>query len=1287
MKQSSTAPPAAKSRKPASTKPAPRARAPAPAAAPAFSSDNDDDEEEMEAFDDRSDDSEEEEGSDDEDEAAASDSDAPPASDSDDDDPFADASGSDADDDGQVAGREVYGSSDSEEASGDEESDSDAEPEEALSFAEISEQRERMGKKAYLESLGSDARSRSGRKPVAKRDNRHAPTEMTSKRPVTRRRTVVDLPAKNRRDPRFDNLSGVFNQGLFDASYGFLKDYQQRELQELKEQLAKSRDPDQTRELTGAIQTMQNRMRAKHEADTKQKIKREWRKSELAKVKEGKTPFFLKRSEQKKLLLISKLKGKSDDQLDKIAEKKRKRDAGKDWKWMPKRRHNATAAPPAAVATAPAPLPDVDPRPPASAEPAYVAATAADQPRATRAMLVRRPNVAKSLPTLLSHGCSSSRRRIAPGKSSPSSLSGPDGNDSDSSADDDDEEVDPPSAIVAANMPQSSSEYSDSEEANAATTAAGRRASVHSDSGAVLPAPTSILSGSHSVSSPVLDTAHITSSPTGPDAPSPTPLSRDAAARKLQDWWRMRSMKAHLTKIKRRTSNSTLQRSLNGGGGHTHSRSSSGDNPLLRANQRHLTEFNADPKAAVAGMRADALRKASEAEAVDHVVEFLLRNAAAVDKVKLGEFFGLPDPFSVAVMRGYITSLDFVGHEFDQALRNLLTHFRLPGEAQKIDRILDQFGETYHAHNPGVFRDPATALVLAFSLIMLNTDAHNPAVKKKMSVVEFQRNNRGIDAGSDLPVSFLRRLYFEITCHEIRMNGDHGAKTAALIKQMIGAERIRTQFMAEFFAFKIIKRAKHERKVFLFADCLVLTKPRPGPRYQVKQILDLLTFTPAKLAADDPEAADLPYAVALRSVEGASVPGSPPTVVIPATDQAEPQPHSSSGFTWTVQDDEEVVLAFETPEERDVFVGNVFRATQAYTRELSTITEFMTQRVALTKANLEKRYSSSTAITSLLGTTGSKTPDPGGVSPSPRTMDVAAIKSAATTTGSLRAARLNLQRDAAKTAHTLQQTRSMLLQQARRRGGTGGGGSQYGSSTSLGGASGASATGESEPSPTDTIASLPQSATTSDDPHQPRAGAGSMAIRLTASGTSLASIAAGTSPSPPPVLHPADDPPPPTAHLAAPRPATAGPLPRSSSAHGYFTSLPRRLFGSMTGTARTSASRSPSRSAVSDAGSDTEDAVQAHDAGGSGTAGRGRRGSPADLVVAPPAAGPRSPMGKSPVGSVGDVGTIPRTLDVPDEEEAGDDARPRELPSSSTSETSGTGTVGRWRRRANSVKN
>lgn len=65
-----------------------------------------------------------------------------------------------------------------------------------------------------------------------------------------------------------------------------------------------------------------------------------------------------------------------------------------------------------------------------------------------------------------------------------------------------------------------------------------------------------------------------------------------------------------------------------------------------------------------------------------------------------------------------------------------------------------------------------TAYVLAYSVIMLNTDAHNPQVKKRMTKADFLKNNRGINDGADLPEELLSGIFDGIVSNEIRMKDE-----------------------------------------------------------------------------------------------------------------------------------------------------------------------------------------------------------------------------------------------------------------------------------------------------------------------------------------------------------------------------------------------------------------------------------------------------------------------------------------------------------------------------------
>lgn len=50
---------------------------------------------------------------------------------------------------------------------------------------------------------------------------------------------------------------------------------------------------------------------------------------------------------------------------------------------------------------------------------------------------------------------------------------------------------------------------------------------------------------------------------------------------------------------------------------------------------------------------------------------------------------------------------------------------------------MQKFAERYVRDNPSVFSSADGAYLLAFALIMLNTDAHNPAAEKNLTCDDF----------------------------------------------------------------------------------------------------------------------------------------------------------------------------------------------------------------------------------------------------------------------------------------------------------------------------------------------------------------------------------------------------------------------------------------------------------------------------------------------------------------------------------------------------------------------
>ncbi|KAI9001699.1 hypothetical protein BC832DRAFT_533294 [Gaertneriomyces semiglobifer] len=175
----------------------------------------------------------------------------------------------------------------------------------------------------------------------AKRKDKNAPMELTSKRAVTRRRQVVELPKKKTRDPRFDPMAGKLNEGLFNQSYGFLKDYQKDEIEMLKKQIVSEKGEAEKEKLQKTLKSMQSRIQQREREDKRKEIVKKWRKNEEELVAQGKKPWQLKKSDVKKLELVERYESMKKKDLNKFLEKRRQKNAAKEKRFMPYARRSA----------------------------------------------------------------------------------------------------------------------------------------------------------------------------------------------------------------------------------------------------------------------------------------------------------------------------------------------------------------------------------------------------------------------------------------------------------------------------------------------------------------------------------------------------------------------------------------------------------------------------------------------------------------------------------------------------------------------------------------------------------------------------------------------------------------------------------------------------------------------------------------------------------------------------------------------------------------------------------
>lgn len=264
------------------------------------------------------------------------------------------SSDSDDDDDESLSDEDSSGSEDSEE-------------EEEPTIEERLKVREEHGVRKKKKSWAAPTTMTTGKK-----KSRHVPTEASSRRYDYFQRGAPSLASSGvgeeatgvanlykARDPRLgeSGLTGHFDQGAFEHNYAFLGELQQKDVQRLKDRIAarnvtgrkgaKARKrlgvtPDQSveddqEELTRLTQLHSNHTKSQRQREAKRTVKRKMR-DEIASGQRTKE-YHYKKKDWKRMELgaqYDQIKKKGGDAaVDKLLAKRRKKNLGKDGKFMP----------------------------------------------------------------------------------------------------------------------------------------------------------------------------------------------------------------------------------------------------------------------------------------------------------------------------------------------------------------------------------------------------------------------------------------------------------------------------------------------------------------------------------------------------------------------------------------------------------------------------------------------------------------------------------------------------------------------------------------------------------------------------------------------------------------------------------------------------------------------------------------------------------------------------------------------------------------------------------------
>lgn len=183
--------------------------------------------------------------------------------------------------------------------------------------------------------------------------------------------------------------------------------------------------------------------------------------------------------------------------------------------------------------------------------------------------------------------------------------------------------------------------------------------------------------------------------------------------------------------------------------------------------------FNAKPRDGLAFFQQQGFisSEADPALREQSIARFLM-GCPRLDKKLLGDYLSRPD--NEGVLEAFIRLFDFKDKPLSEAMREMLESFRLPGESQQINRIAEIFSRVYFATAPKeLIKSEDAVYVLAYSVIMLNTDLHNSQNKRKMKVEDYRRNLRGVNDGADFDQDYLGSIYESIRKREVVMPEEH----------------------------------------------------------------------------------------------------------------------------------------------------------------------------------------------------------------------------------------------------------------------------------------------------------------------------------------------------------------------------------------------------------------------------------------------------------------------------------------------------------------------------------
>ena len=134
--------------------------------------------------------------------------------------------------------------------------------------------------------------------------------------------------------------------------------------------------------------------------------------------------------------------------------------------------------------------------------------------------------------------------------------------------------------------------------------------------------------------------------------------------------------------------------------------------PTDRSPREVIAMFN-DAKSADKGIKAMVEAGYLDGTPAD-TAHFLIANDGKLKLEYVGDYVGGEKEHHKETLAAILEVMDFSEVPLDSALRRFIALIKLPGESQKIDRILTIFATRYLECNPTAFDHEDTVMILCF---------------------------------------------------------------------------------------------------------------------------------------------------------------------------------------------------------------------------------------------------------------------------------------------------------------------------------------------------------------------------------------------------------------------------------------------------------------------------------------------------------------------------------------------------------------------------------------------